>query len=608
MVKKSNAGKAGRYGKINPNEPSKKATAGKTKKAKFINKSGKKALVSKEVLAALKECKEEKANKREEKFEKKKLEKTGSKRKASKPDKPAEPLKKKELKNVRKSHENIEFANLMKIKKLWEICRENDIDSSKKAEYVIELQSLMQGKVATLMFKHDLARVVQLLLRLGKNKDNNFIANELLPHIRDLSKSKYGKFTVICLIKYSTKDSRNMIFKSLAGHLVKLTLHSEAVNVIDTFYNEYATSRQRCDMITEFYGKDLSLYRDLLSEHFIKVIEIYPDKKEIVLEKLLKFTQTFVEKGLTGHIIVQHLMLQYFLHGNEDTIQELVSDKFIEQAVNFVHTKEGSQIAMRCLWHCKAKERKQIIRTFKGHVKDMCINENSYMVLLAMFDCVDDTVLVKKTIISEIIENLDSITMSQFGRNVVNYLLAPRSKLFHPLVIDSLKCGDANKISKKDQSVRQQELLTYSSPGIIDNFKDNIESLLSDKARSLLINNAVNYANCDITPMFDAIIEILVTEKDQIEELTMHLVLRNVQVNKVYQKQFSDLLMSNFPNDTIIQWVGTNRGAFTVLRLLEHQLADQHLKLVEGLKKTDIQNNFNESAGRDKLIEFLQAC
>lgn len=612
MVRKATAGKAGRYGKDKIIDSSKKPLAGKSKKSKFSKKkelqSGKKSLVSKEILAALKECKKEKAEKREENLKEKEIETIGKKR-SPKSNDVSEPLKKKALKNVRKAHENVEFSNLMKIKKLWEKCRENDIDASKKADMICELQSLMQGKIATLMFKHDLARVVQLLLRLGKNKDNNFIADELLPHIRDLSKSKYGKFTVTCLLKYSTTKSRNLIFNSLAGHLVKLTMHSEAVNVVDTFYNDYATSRQRCEIITEFYGKDLYLYRDLLSEHFSKVIEIYPDKKEKVLEKLLKMTQTFIEKGLTGHIIVQHLMLQYVLHCNEEAIQEIISDKFIEQAINFIHTKEGSQITMRCLWHCKAKERKQIVRTFKGHVKEMCINENSYLVLLALFDCIDDTVLVKKTIISEIIENLDSITMSQFGRNVINYLLAPRSKLFHPHVIDILKCGDNNKVSRKDQSVRQYELLLYSSPGIVENFKDNVESLLSEKARTLLINNVVTYANCDLTPLFSSIINLLDADEDQIQSLTMHIVLRSILANEANQKQFSDLLTEHISTYEIINWVESNRGAFTVLRILEHKLANKHSELLEALRKSDILNNAKvECAGKTKLIEFLDSC
>jgi len=608
MVKKALAGKSGKYGKNVQKD--KDQSTGKGKKTKFSKKksapkSNKKALVSKEVLEALKENREDKLNKRAEKLEEKK--KNPKKRKAPEPKEPKEPLKKKALKKVRKAAEDNEFENITKIKALWEKGRVNDIAPEKRSEIVKELKECMEGKVESLMFKHDLARVVQLLLRLAKSEESSFIVKELLPHVCELSKAKYGKFTVNCMLKNTSPKQRKLIFKSLSGQIKKLTLHAEAVTVVDTFYNDYATSKERTEMITEFYGKELYLYRDLLSEHFTKVIELYPEKKDKVLEELLNHTQVFIEKGLTGHIIVQHLMLQYFLHGSEDTIQELVTEKLVEQLVKIVHTKEGSKIAMRCLWYSKAKERKLIIRTFKGHIKDMCMNENSYLVLCALFDCVDDTVLIKKSILSEIMENLDFITMSQIGRLLINYILAPRStKLFPPSIIEALAVGDTNKVSKKDPEARRQEVLTYASPGIIDNFKDNVESMLMENTRTLLLNNAINHANCDLAVLFTAIVDLLESDPSIVESTTMHILMRNVQGNKDHQLQFNNTVVSKIPMDDIINWAGTNRGAFSVLRLVELKDTDKRDELVSQLKQKDV-NSFQQSAGRDKLLEFLNS-
>ena len=611
MVKKPLAGKSGNYGKKGPKDQLKKQKSGKViKKGKSAKKvapqSGKKALVSKEVLEALKENRLEKQNKRQEKLDEKRKNPTkGKKRKLPESKEPKEPLKKKALKKVRKANEDNEYENLTKIKALWEKGRVNDIEVSKREEIVEQLKELMEGKVASLMFKHDLARVVQLLLRLGKAEDSNFIVKELLPHVSELSKAKYGKFTVNCMLKNSSKEQRKLIFKSLAGQFKKLTLHAEAVTVVDTIYNDYATSKERTEMITEFYGKELYLYKDLLSEHFSKVIELYPGKKDKVLEELLSHTQVFIEKGLTGHIIVQHIMLQYFLHGPEDTIQELVTEKLIEQIVNFVHTKEGSKIAMRCLWYSKAKERKLIIRTFKGHIKDMSINENGYLVLCALFDCVDDTVLVKKAVLSEIMENLDTISMSQYGRLLLNYILAPRStKLFPPSIVDILKVGDTNKVSKKDPQTRRQELLSYACPGIIDNFKDNVESMLLDNTRTLLLTTAVNHASCDLSNLFNAVVDLLMNDSSLVDSTTMHILMRAIQQHKDHQSVFNEMVLSKIPADIIINWAKTNRGAFSVLRLVENGGCDKVNEFVSKLKQSDV-NSFDQSTGRDKLIEFL---
>ena len=210
MVKKALAGKSGKYGKNLQKGGLKNKTAGKVKKTKFKSKktapqSGKKALVSKEVLEALKENRKDKQNKRQEQLDEKKKN-PSKKRKTPETKEPREPLKKKALKKVRKANEDNEYENITKIKALWEKGRVNDIAPSKRTEIVAELKELMEGKVESLMFKHDLARVVQLLLRLGKAEDSNFIVKELLPHVCELSKAKYGKFTVNCMLKNTSRE------------------------------------------------------------------------------------------------------------------------------------------------------------------------------------------------------------------------------------------------------------------------------------------------------------------------------------------------------------------------------------------------------------------
>ena len=41
-----------------------------------------------------------------------------------------------------------------------------------------------------------------------------------------------------------------------------------------------------------------------------------------------------------------------------------------------------------------------IVKSFKSYVKKICMEENGHVVMMALFDTVDDTVLVRKIIIS----------------------------------------------------------------------------------------------------------------------------------------------------------------------------------------------------------------
>ena len=46
------------------------------------------------------------------------------------------------------------------------------------------------------------------------------------------------------------------------------------------------------------------------------------------------------------------------------------------------------------------QNRKVIVKSFKPYVKKICLEENGHVVLMGVFDTVDDTVLVRKAILS----------------------------------------------------------------------------------------------------------------------------------------------------------------------------------------------------------------
>ena len=46
------------------------------------------------------------------------------------------------------------------------------------------------------------------------------------------------------------------------------------------------------------------------------------------------------------------------------------------------------------------QNRKVIVKSFKPYVKKICLEENGHVVMMGVFDTVDDTVLVRKAILS----------------------------------------------------------------------------------------------------------------------------------------------------------------------------------------------------------------
>ena len=83
------------------------------------------------------------------------------------------------------------------------------------------------------------------------------------------------------------------------------------------------------------------------------------------------------------------------------------------QSSLMAHSRDGAMAAMYCLWHGTAKDRKAIIKSFKTFIEKTCYEEFGHMVLMAIFDTVDDTKLVGKAVLGELAECLSKVSISK---------------------------------------------------------------------------------------------------------------------------------------------------------------------------------------------------
>lgn len=61
---------------------------------------------------------------------------------------------------------------------------------------------------------------------------------------------------------YSTSEERGHLISCLYGHVRRLVRHSEAAEILEIAYNDYANAAQRSALVKEFYGPQFSLFRD----------------------------------------------------------------------------------------------------------------------------------------------------------------------------------------------------------------------------------------------------------------------------------------------------------------------------------------------------------
>ncbi|KAG0325048.1 hypothetical protein BG000_001957 [Podila horticola] len=398
------------------------------------------------------------------------------------PQRPKIPTKeqnaqKKALRDERRSHKpNSEL--IYPAKKLWEKLRLKELPKAERQAVMKDMMDLITGKVQDIIFKHDMSRIIQSCLKHGNEAQRNIIAGELVGHYLTLSKSMYGRFIVVKILHYCQKY-REAIIKEFYGKVRQLIKHKEASEIIEDAYSTYANSAQRAALIQEFYGPEFRLFKIEDKKTLSEILEQNPTKKDNIMKHLLDTLTGCMEKGTVGFSIVHRGLLEYFEHADAKGIQAML-DVMKEQAVEILHTKEGAQVAMFCLLYASPKDRKAMLKTMKPFVVKICKEEYGHMVMLRMFDVVDDTVLMSKAILTEIVKEMEDIAKDKFGRRVILYLLAGRSpKYISPQSIELLAKGDLVRAntSKKDAAVRSAELLGYISPALI--------SMIASKTRSL---------------------------------------------------------------------------------------------------------------------------
>ena len=263
-----------------------------------------------------------------------------------------------------------------------------------------------------------------------------------------------------------------------------------------------------------------------------------PIKKESILKHLQHTLSSILGKGgwdITTHTIVHRALMEYFQYADEHSIQSMI--EFVkDHIVHILHTREGAYVARKAILYGTPKERKYIIKTFKSYVAKIACEQYGHTVLLTIFDCVDDTTLIQKSILSEITKKvkptttiigteedaenvgLINVITNRWGSRVALYLLSHREgKYFSPSDIKLLEEGDAirEKTSKKDPEIRRKELLKAFSPAMIEICTKYAEQLIRDRISSPVVFETIRCAEGEKDKLIKAIANVT---KSTIEE------------------------------------------------------------------------------------------
>ncbi|KAF8751134.1 hypothetical protein RHS01_08716 [Rhizoctonia solani] len=377
-------------------------------------------------------------------------------------------------------------ALLVEAKRVWALARKIDIPRAERQKHIEELMNVLRGNVQDIVFKHDASRIVQTLVKYGGQKERDEVAAELKGKYRDLAQNKYGKFLVTKLIRYCLAHHRRCF------RLVCIDWRTESA-------------------LRDFYGKEVALFdsASIQTGGLRAALEhAAPERRKRILASVAEtLMQIFnnPDKGAVSHSIVHRVLWEYLneLALLEDSDKEDVErlrrelfDTCQELLAEMVHTKDGSRAVREFIARGTAKDRKQIIKTLKPHIEKICGDEEAQLVLFTIFDLVDDTKLVGKSLVTDITSLSPSLSRT-LARRVLLYLLVPRTpRHFTPALLRTISQTDfaQGTTSKKDPEIRRAELRAAASPGMVKAIEDDAEALVRDRGASVFVGEVMLFA------------------------------------------------------------------------------------------------------------------
>lgn len=550
-----------------------------------------------------------KGNKEEEKpFEKLDKQQTRDKQKRDKADRKAKKL-------------NQDVYNLgTQAKKIWEEVRKEDCPEQKKTKLAGELHQLVKGNIKKIIYAHDTVRVVECLMALGSQDIKDALYEEMKDEIVEMAKSKYANFFVQKVLRYGSKEQKTAVIKAMEGKVAKMMKHKIAGMVVELAYNDYANAQQKNCMLQEFLGPEYRMFKEPELRTVEEIIAKNPEKKDELVKNLGANVEVLIQKGCYNHSLVHTVVFNYLSVVDGKRRSECI-ESLRDCLVHMIHSRDGAMAALHCIWHGSTKDRKSIVKSLKTFVVKTACEEYGHLVLMAIFDAVDDTKLVGKAIVGEMVELVDTVVTNKYGLRVIKYLMAGRDKAYtYPDVLALMEKGDGNENTKKDANTKRKELIEAASGPILEWMKAKLVSSLYDPPATITMTCILNHmpASEGLTGLWQLLAEEAakpfltgddapnIIENTASNMLLKKIILKDKERHAAGVKTFSEVLLSALDQDSVEAWLGCNRGAFVMVYCWETDIEDIHKLVREKIKPLEKTLKKQKHKGATILQEKLK--
>ena len=510
-------------------------------------------------------------------------------------------------------------------KKLWErLRRKSHIPLEERKVLVAELLDIITGRVKDFVFKHDSVRVIQTALKYANLDQRKFIIKEMKGEYKTLAESRYAKFLIGKMLVNGDNEIRDIIVPEFFGHARRLIKHPEASWILDDIYRGAATPSQKATLLLEWYGAEYALFKSNekgpVSADLTDLLTKHPEKRTPTMRLLYDLINLLVQKKTTGFTMLHDAMLQYFLNvtaGSEETsnfIELLKGDEEGDLLKNLAFTKSGARLVSLAIAHGNAKDRKHILRIYKGVIQAMAHDPYGHQILLTIFDVIDDTVLVSKSVSQELVaktplpperEQLITAAISHINGRIP--LLYPFCPSLTPALLPAEDIKLLNEVhrirattSKKNPEIRRKEHVNSLSAPLLSLITNHMADLVSTSFGCQFIGEVLPEAVGDRAPAM-ATLAALVSGNEEEQALfrSPHAgrMLKKLVIGGRYNKEtksvdpidpplgFHDVLYKAISEDLVNWAIGVN--SFSIVGLIEAPGFSHVADVKKELRKTE---------------------
>ena len=390
-------------------------------------------------------------------------------------------------------------------------------------------------------------------------------------------------------------------------------------------------------------------------------IENNPDKLESTITHLQSLLQKGLDKSLTGFAYFHSLLLDYTSIATPNDIRSFLAPALSEHALHLLSTRQGTKVVCECISYGTVKDRKKMIKCFKGYGRSSMLHRDAYMAILRVCDVLDDTVLVNKMLLSELHKNGDEkkkgdddnmddddeeekdspildLVLSDTGSKLFLLLLVSKDgevtnektnkstprwqKYFDPYELSVLhrnptitENGEDNvSTSKKEDETRRQELVVYMKDLLLEVCTKHTDELLRSKCGSRILAEV-----CESYPteeVYEAIVAVCADSMEEgeegdkilpiLEDPVGHLTLKHMFLSESKKDDDDDepslarLFYTKFEKQ-LGEIATSNRGAFVLSALIQNSSVNDDVKKA---LKSHVKNitKLSKGSGSDKKL------